>query len=187
MEVANLYDNGPISPIAQIKEHLAIWSEQRWIGYEIEFIEPIPRSSAYIVDMLQLPGIVATQLAVGGAVNATLAAILQVNANELVHNRWFVIDDIEGELWELANVARFNPRAGQAGVNLLTPVYDPWLCTTTFWVLGGLGDKDARIGCTNLTGAVLPMARVGFFGYRYILQPEANVNPRARYIPAQGI
>jgi len=185
MDVANLYDNGPISPICQIHEHLAILTDQAYAGYKVDFIEPVPRSSAYIVDMLQVPPVVLL-LAANGVVNAALVALLQVSANELVHLRWFVIDDIEGQLWELANMARFAPRGGQAGVNLATPLYDPWLATTTFWVLGGQGDRDARIGCTNLTGGTLAMCRLGFFGYRYLLTPEATIHANARYIPAMG-
>lgn len=184
MDVANLYDNGPISPIAQIKEHLAIWSEQRWMGFQIEYIEPVPRSSAFIIDLIALTA--AGILAPGATVAGQIVQVLQVNSNELVHSRWFVIDDVEGQLWQLSNMARFAPRGGQAGVNLFTPIYDPWLATTTFWVLGGLGDKDARIGCTNIGGAIIPQARLGFFGYRYILQPEAQIHPNARYLPAQG-
>lgn len=184
MEIANLYDNGPISPICQIREHLAIWSDQQWLGFQVEFIEPVPQSSAFTVDLIAQTGV--------GFLNpaATIAGqifpILQVNSNELVHNRWFVIDDIEGQIWQLSNMARFAPRGGQAGVNLFTPQYDPWLTTTTFWVLGGIGDKDARIGCTNISGAVLGQARIGFFGFRYVLNPEVQVHPNARYIPAKG-
>ena len=182
--IDNLYSQGPLAPICQIGEHLAIWSEQRWMPYKAEYIEPVPRSSAFIVDLIAVAGV--GFLAPGAPVAGQLLPILQVNANELSHNRWFVIDDIEGQLWQLSNMARFGPRGGQAGVNLFTPIYDPWLATTTFWVLGGLGDKDARIGCTNLGGAVLPQARLGFFGYRYILTPETQIHPNARYLPAQG-
>ena len=184
MQVDNLYDNGPISVIAQIKEHLAIWSENHWMGFQVEYIEPKPRSSAFIVDLIAEAGV--GFLAPTATIAGQLLPILQVNANELAHERFFVIDDIEGQLWQLSNMARFAPRGGHAGVNLFTPLYDPWLATTTFWVLGGLGDKDARIGCTNLGGAILGQARLGFFGYRYILQPEAQIHPNARYLPAQG-
>jgi len=184
MEVANLYDNGPISPICQNKEHLAIWSEQRWIGYQVDYIEPIPRSGAFVVDLMVLLGV--GVLAAGAQLNGLLVPAIQSNANELGHFRWFVIDDIEGMLWELAQMGRFAPRGGQAGVNLFTDQYDPWLATTTFWVLGGSGDKDARIGCTNVSGVVINQARVGFFGYRYILIPEPTIHPNARYLPAQG-
>jgi hypothetical protein len=166
------------------KEHLAIWTETTYKGFTVDWIEPIPRSSAFIIDLVALQGTgpLAPNLTIGGR----LVTVLQVNANELAHYRWFAIDDIEGQLWELANMARFNPRGGQAGVNLLTPVYDLWLASTTFWVLGGQGDKDARIGCTNIGGAVLPQARLGFFGFRYILTPDAQLNTNARYLPAQG-
>ena len=184
MEVANLYDNGPISPICQIKEHLAIWSDKQWLGFKVNYIEPTPRSSAYTVDLIALAG--AAPLAPGATIMGQLLPILQANANELSHNRWYAIDDIEGLLWQLNNMARFSPRGGQSGVNLLTPVYDPWLATTTFWVLGGLGDKDARVGCTNISGAAIPQARLGFFGYRYILEAERVVHPNARYLPAMG-
>ena len=185
MQVANLYDNGPISPICQIKEHLAILTDTKWTPFLVEFIEPIPRSSAYIVDMLQVPPAVLL-LAANGVVNAALVQVLQVSANEFVHLRWFPIDDIEGQLWELSNMARFSPRGGQAGVNLFTPLYDPWLATTTFWIIGGQGDKDVNVGCTNLTGGALAMARLGFFGYRYILKPESTIHANARYVPAMG-
>lgn len=195
--VDNLYSQGPIAPVCQINEHLAIWSEARWIGFQAELIEPIPRSSNFIVDLIAIA--LVGVLAPTATIASQLLPILQCNANELFHARWYVLDDIEGQLWQLSNMARFAPRGGQAGVNLFTPLYDPWLATTTFWVLGGLGDKDARVGCTNIGGAILGQARLGFFGYRYKLKPETKeypsaedptikvkIHPNARYLPAQG-
>jgi len=182
--VDNLYSSGPMSPVCQIKEHLAVWTETKWKGYEVEYIEPIPRSSVFIVDLVAVAGV--GVLAPAQQVAGRLLEMLRVNSNELAHNRWFVIDDIEGQLWQLSNMARFSPRGGQAGVNLFTPMYDPWMASTTFWVLGGLGDKDARIGCTNISGATIPQARIGFWGFRYILNPEDRPHPNARYLPAQG-
>lgn len=180
----NLYSGGPMAPICQIKEHLAVYTEQTWKGYEVDFIEPQPRSSNFIIDLIAIAGV--GPLAVGAQVVGQLLTAIQVNDGELCHYRFFVLDDVEAEVWQLSNMARFAPRGGQAGVNLFTAAYDPWLATTTFWVLGGLGDKDARIGCTNISGAVQPRARVGFFGYRYIVKPEPKVHTNARYIPAQG-
>lgn len=183
--IDNLYENGPITPVCQIKEHLAIWTEGgTYKGFQVDWIEPVPRSSTFIIDLVTLLG--TGPLGAGLTIQGQLVQALRVNSNELAHYRWFAIDDIEGQLWELPNMARFNPRGGQAGVNLFTPQYDPWLATTTFWVLGAPGDKDARIGCTNISGAVLPQARLGFFGFRYILNPETIINANARYLPAQG-
>jgi len=180
----NLYNQGPITPVCQIGEHLAIYSTTQYLGFQVDFIEPVPRSSQFVVDLVAEAGV--GFLAPSGAIAGQLLPELQVHSNELGHFRWFAIDDIEGQLWQLSNMARFAPRGGQAGINLFTPIFDPWLATTTFWVLGGLGDKDARIGCTNISGAIIGQARFGFFGYRYILKPEAQVHPNARYLPAQG-
>ena len=182
--IDNLYSSGPMAPMCQIREHLAIWSEQKWMGFQVEYIEPVPRSSVFIIDLVQESG--SGPLAPNQQVAGQLLDAIRVNANELSHNRWFVIDDIEGQLWQLSNMARFAPRGGQAGVTRFSPFYDPYLASTTFWVLGGLGDKDARIGCTNISGATIPQARIGFFGFKYILTPETQVHQNARYIPAQG-
>jgi hypothetical protein len=174
-----------MAPVCQIKENLAIYTDLKWQGYQVEFIEPQPRSSQFIVDLIAIAGV--GPLAAGGNVAAQLLQAIQVSAGELCHFRFFVLDNIEAQLWQLSNMARFAPRGGQAGVNLFTPALDPYLASTTFWVLGGLGDRDARIGCTNISGAVQPVARVGFFGFRYILKPLGdNIPQNARYLPAQG-
>ena len=184
--IDNLYSSGPMSPVCQIKEHLAVYTEQRWVGYQVEFIEPQPRSSTFIVDLIALAGV--GPLAPNGQVVGQLTTAIQVNDGELCHYRMFAIDDIEVQLWQLSNMARFAPRGGQAGINLFTPFYDQWLASSTFFVLGGLGDKDARIGCTNISGAIIPRARLGFFGYRYIItkSKDEKPHPNARYLPAQG-
>lgn len=182
--VANLYDNGPISPIAQIKENLAIYTDKRYVGYEIQNIEPIPRSGPFTVDLLVIAQV--TQIAAFGNVAQQIFQVIQVNENELLHARWFPLDDVEGQLFELGNMPRFNPRGGQARTTLLTEQYDPYLATATFWVLGGLGNKDAQIGAYNPQARAQTQARFAFFGYRYFLKQLATVPANARYLPAEG-
>lgn len=184
MIVSNLYDNGPISPIAQIMENLAIWTDGGYKGFQIQFIEPIPRSGPYTIDML----VVAQVTNVGAflTINQSVLPALQVNEKELFHARWFPLDDVEGMLFELAQTPRFTPRGGQARTSLLTEVYDPWLATTTFWVLGGPGNKDAAFSCYNPHAVAQTQARFAFFGYRYQLKALDGVPPNARYLPAQA-
>lgn len=185
MIVANLYDNGPISPIAQIKENLAIWTDGKYKGFNIDFIEPVPRSGPYTIDLLIVAQV--TNVPANLFVNQAVLPALQVNENELLHARWFPLDDVEGQLFELAQMPRFNPRGGQARVTLLTEVYDPYLATTTFWVLGGPGNKDAQIGCYNPQAVAQTQARFCFFGNRYHLKAiEGEIPSNARYLPAQG-
>jgi hypothetical protein len=183
--VGNLYDSGPISPIAQIKEHLAIWTDKKYVGFQVENIEPIPRSGPYTIDLLVVAQVV--NVAAFGTVQQNILPALQVNQNELFHARWFPLDDLEGQLFELGNMPRYNPRGGQARTTLLTDEYDPYLATTTFWVLGGPGNKDAQIGAYNPQAIAQTQARFAFFGFRYILSaPLPSVPAAARYLPAEG-
>lgn len=187
MIVANLYDNGPISPIAQIKEYLAIYTQQKYVGYQIESIEPIPRSGAFTVDLLVVAN-VTTIAAFSTLTGQSVMAALQVNNLELVHFRWTPLDDVEGMLFELGNMPRFNPKGGQAKATLLTEVYDPYLATTTFWVLGGTAARDAQFNAYNPEARAQTQARFAFFGYRYRLSdPLAQIPVNARYIVAEGV
>jgi len=183
-EVANIYDNGPISPVARIKENVSVWSEEKWLNYNIDYIEPIPRSRPYTVDLVALSG--ATVIAANAAIAASVMAVLQMSQNEMLHIRWEPLDDVEGGLWQLGGAARFNPRGGQARVSLFTAIMDPYLATTTFWILGGTPSKDAQIGAWNPNPVALPMARFAFFGFRYILTPLASPPANTTYLPARA-
>jgi len=184
MEVANIYDNGPISPIARIKDNVSIWTENKWLSYNISYIEPIPFSSPFMVDMLTVAPAVVTL-----AANATLAKrvvpVLQLNKDELIHLRWKPLDDVEGRLYELGAAARFSPRGGHARVTLFTEIADPNLATTTFWILGGQ-NKDAQIDVVNPNPVAIAVARFAFWGFRYILTPLTAEPPNTTYLPAQA-
>ena len=184
-EVANIYDNGPISPIAKIKQNLSVWSENRWMHHRIEYIEPIPRSSTFTVEMVTFSG--ATTIAANGTITKRLIAFLLMNKDELLHLRWEPVDDVEGRLWELAEAARFAPRGGHARVSRFTHLRDPYLATTTFWILGP--NKDIQLEALNPNPIALPSARFAFFGYRYILTPlpsQPAPTPTI-YLPAQAM
>lgn len=182
-EVANIYDNGPISPVAKIKEKLTIWSQNEWMNYDIDFIEPVPRSNAFTVDFVAAAG--ATTIAANGTVNKQITQVLLMNTDELLHLRWEPLDHVEGRLWELAEAARFAPRGGQARVSLMTGIRDPYLATTTFFILGP--NKDAQIEVLNPNPVALPVARFVFFGYRYTLKKLATAPTTTTYLPAQAM
>lgn len=183
--VANLYDNGPISPIARIQDNIAVWTEKgEYFPFKILFIEGIPESLPFRIDMVQIAG--ATNIPANGVVAKAVVAVLQMNALELLHLRWEPQDDVEGALWQLGNQARYAPRGGAARVSLQTADRDPWLATTTFYILGK--DKDVNIGAFNPWGVAQPTARFDFWGYRYILTelPKAALLGPITWLPAQG-
>jgi len=183
MDVANIYDNGPISPIARIKDNLSIWSEQKWMNFQIEYIEPVPRSAPMVVDMVLLNN--ATVIAANATIAKMVVPILQMNNGEMLQLRWEPMDDVEGMLWELSGQARFNPRGAHARVDQMTRLYDPYLATTSFYILGGQ-NKDMNLEVRNPLPVAQPTARFAFWGFRYILTLLPNMPMKTTYLPAQG-
>lgn len=186
MEVANLYDNGPISPVAQIDEHLTILTENNiWQTFQVLFIEGIPRSRPMMIDLVALNA--AANIPAYTALAVQFVQAIQPAGNdkarELLHLRWEPLDDVEGMLYEQAP-ARYSPRGAQATVTMYTALRDPYLATVTFFVIGV--NRDARIGAYNPNPVALPRARFVFWGERYIVAPvPADWKGISRRIPAQ--
>jgi hypothetical protein len=142
----NIYNSDPIAPICRVKDNIGLWTGQKYEPFKVDYIEPIPRSSTYVVD------VVATT-ALGGVTNipgyafipAMVFPILQMNINELFHARWYPLDDVEGALYQLSSMARNSMRGGQARTCLMTKAVDPNLASTTFWIYGSSATKDAYI------------------------------------------
>lgn len=183
-EVANLHDNGPISPMAKIKENLALWTEGGWEFNRIEYIEPLPLSSPMVVEVITAAPAWGTTLAANGTIAKRVVAILQPAKNELLHLRWFPIDDVEGVLWEKASKGRFVARQVQARVTRFSGLYDPFLATTTFWVIGE--NRDMNLEVRNPNPVIIASARFAFFGYRYILEKLTTQPGTATYLPCEG-
>lgn len=180
--VANIYDNGPISPIAKIKENLSIWTLGKWSHFKIENIEPLPRSSPMIAEMVTLSG--ATTIAANGIINRSIIPILQIGDSQFFHLRWEPLDDVEGILWEQATKGRFTGRAVQARVSLFTATRDPYLATTSFWIFGL--NRDMNLEVRNPNPVALPQARFVFFGFRYALSNLASEPAVTTWVPAEG-
>ena len=180
--LSGIYDSGPIQPIAKIKENLSIWTNQLWEHYNIEYIEPIPRSSPTIVEMVTASG--AVTIAANGMIAKQVVAILQLADDEFFHLRWEPIDDMEGVLWEQASKGRYAARSVHARVNRFTGLRDPYLATTTFWILGR--NRDMNLEVQNPNPVALPQARFVFFGYRYILARLSTPPSVTTWVPAEG-
>lgn len=181
--VANIYDNGPISLVAKIKENLAVWTNNEWKGFNIEHAEPVPRSNPFIVEMITAAN--GTVIAAYGTLQKQLVGVLLMNTNELLHLRWEPLDDVEGRLWELAEAARNSPRGGHARVSMMTSARDPYLASTTFFIMGA--NRDVQIEVLNPNPIAVSMARFAFWGYRYIVKPLETIPSNATYLPAQAL
>jgi len=180
--LSGIYDSGPIQPIAKIKENLSIWTLTNWAHYNIRNIEPLPRSSPTIAEMVTISG--ATTIAANGTIANQILAILQLRDFELLHLRWEPIDDVEGVLWEQAGQGRFVTRGVHARVSRFTAARDPYLATTTFWVLGR--GRDMNLETRNPNPVPLPQARFVFWGFRYMLTKLDTEPSMTTYLPAEG-
>jgi len=165
MEVANIYDNGPLSPIARIKDNLSIYTAKKWSHYQINHLEPWPRSSPLRVEMVALAGV--TTIAANGTIAKRLLAILQVTDGEMLHVRFEPLDDVEGMVYQLPGTGKFVSRNVHARVDMATCLRDPYLSSSTFFILGF--QKDMNLEVRNPNPVALNQARFQFQGHRYVL------------------
>ncbi len=169
--VYDAHQPGPITPVAQIKQNLSIYSGQKWNHYRIEYLEGQPLGSQSIIDMMAIAPI-ATVLAANGTLAKRVIAQLRANINELLHFRWRPLEALEGLLWEQPNKSRYESRGLASRVDWRSETHDPYLAATTFFSLGiGTGDRDFNIEVRNPMGFTYPQARFEFSGYRYVLSP----------------
>jgi len=183
-EVANIYDNGPISPIAKIKENIGVLTEGVYRYFNIYYIEGLPRSRPMMVDMVALNN--AANIPAYTQLNAQLIQSIQPGGSELMKEflqlRWEPIDDVEGFLFELSNQGRLGAHGVQASVTRFSSAQDPWLAATTFFVIGV--NKDAQIAAFNPNAVALPRARFVLWGYRYLIRPLDAKPAVATELPA---
>lgn len=185
-EVSGIYDSGPISPVCKIHENLGILTEGKYQHFNVTFIEGVPRSRPMMFDIVALSG--AANIGAYTQLASQLVLAIQPSGSdkvkEFLHLRWEPIDDVEGQLFELAGHARFSPRGAQATVTRFSREMDPFLAATTFFVIGQ--NKDAQIGAFNPNGVALPRARFVAWGYRYLLEPLPNKPAVSTDLPAMA-
>ncbi len=165
MEVANIYDNGPISLIARIKDNVSVYTAKKWAHYQVSYAEPWPRSGPLRVDLVALAG--ATTIAANGTIAKRLVPILQVSDGEMIQIRFEPLDDVEGVVWEQSGTGKFNSRNTHARVSMRTCLRDPYLATSTVFVMGY--QRDMNLEAQNPNPVALNQARFQFFGFRYVL------------------
>lgn len=180
--LSGIYDSGPIAPVAKIKENLSLWTVGKWAHYQIVNIEPMPRSSPMVIEMVTASG--ALTIAANGTINKQIVALLQPKELEFLHIRWEPIDDVEGVLWEQPGSGRFVARQVHARVTRFTALRDPYLATTTFFILGM--QRDMSLEVRNPNPVALPQARFVFFGYRYMLKLAESVPAVTTWLPTEG-
>ncbi|GAJ23209.1 unnamed protein product, partial [marine sediment metagenome] len=123
-EVANIFDNGPISLIARIKDNISVYTVKKWAHYQVVYAEPWPRSSPLRVEMVAAAAV--TTIAANGTIAKRLVPILQVTEGEMLHVRFEPLDDVEGVVWQQAGTGKFVSHSTHARVSMTTCLRDPY-------------------------------------------------------------
>lgn len=164
--LSGIYDSAFLQPVARIKENISILQD-KWLHYIVEYSEPIVPGPASIVEMVALAGL--TSLAANATIAKRVVPILQVYSNELLHVRWFPLDNVEGVIWELAGQQKLASRNIHSRTDRRVLQWDPTLATTTFFIQGELLDMNLEV--RNPMQYATPLARFVFFGNRMLLTP----------------
>jgi len=165
MEVANIHDDGPRSPIAHIKDTLSTYTPKKYSHYQIAYLEPWPRGSPLRVEMVALAGL--TTIPAAGVIAKRVLATLGVTDGEMLHVRFEPLDDVEGLIWEQSGTGKFNSRNTHARVDMASCLRDPYLAGSTFFIMGY--QRDMNLEVRNPNPVALNQARFQFMGYRYVL------------------
>lgn len=164
-----IYAPGPIKAVVSIGQNIAPQTDV-YHYFRVRFIEPMPESAALEIEAITLSG--ATTLAANGILQKQAVPALRVRINEMLHLRWRPLDNVEGILWQYPTDGRFATQNVQSRVTRDTENYDPYLSTTTFWLVGQTGQEDLmNLEVRNPMGVATPTARFRFWGFRYLLTP----------------
>ena len=186
--LSGIYDTF-FQPVVRIKENISILTGNIWRHYVVDFIEGIPPGSATTIDFVAVAAITVpgyTALPANGQITKRVVTALQLVDKELIQLRFAPVDNIEVLLYEQQGTARLNPTNVQARVDPTTRAWDTTLASTTFSIFGQ--NRDAFFEIRNLMAYAMPMARVRFWGWRYIVGQEfgTNLDQPTRKLLEQG-
>lgn len=167
-EDSGIYSPGPIKPVAEINETLGIFTKKEWVFVRVKSIEGMPYGTPMVIDFVARAG--ATVLAAGATTAKLLAPLLQINEGELLHLRFKPLDNVEGQLFEVAADGRWTTRSVTARITQESGLHDPYWAASTFWIYGF--NRDPNFQVVNNTGYGIPQARFVFWGWRYTVETK---------------
>lgn len=150
------------------KQNLAVWSQNRWQYYNVDYIDKLPLSTQSIINHGQQVANTRDAL--------TELTVFDVDEHQLLQLRLNVLDDIEVRVWVTRSQGLFTTRGVHTEVSLMSRAFDPYLAMTEFNILGR--DRNAFLEPINQGDYTYAQGRVVLWGYRYLLRPLQNVVER---------
>jgi len=168
------YKAGPIEPVVQPGETCGIWVNKVYTFYKVDYIENIPASDPLEQDF----GALAAGAQTAGAIQLNLLEMPDVEFGQF---RVRVIDDIACVLFQGRADQRHKTNVRVGSYTRFTNLIDPCGHSTEFFVHE---DNWAFIQGTNQTDYAITQARVGFYGFRYVLEYLPEFSWKDKKLPA---
>lgn len=162
VQVARVYDPGPIQPVVEWGHNLGVFVQADWLFYRVSHVEGLPPSRQLTQDL----GAVNNNASTG----ETEVTVVRAQDGNLLHVRALPLDEVELDFFHGRSTGgRHTTYSTKARVSPQTANADPHLATTTMFVLGN--QRSIYANAYNDSGYDLGQSRVKFWGWRYRLDP----------------
>lgn len=168
-ELGSIYDAWHFQPVVKVGENLCIYTGGKWQPHICQYQVPIAPGRPTIVDLVATSAVPApANIPANGTLNKQIVTIMQLDSNEFTQMRFEPLDYVEGAVWELAGQQLHKSKNIHSRVTPTTRVWDPFLASSTFFVLGS--NKDMNLEVYNPMGYAQWQARFIFWGCRMLVE-----------------
>lgn len=165
LPMLHTYKSGPIEQTNLPGETVGVWVNKVYEFYKILFVEPIPRSDPVSIDL--------GAIAAGASTAVTQVSLLQMPDLEFAQFRMEVLDDVEIGVYQGRADMRHKLHQRVATVSRMNALFDPCAHQTELFEFE---DNFIFLQAANNSGYALTVARVVFWGYRYVCQVLSQYN-----------
>jgi hypothetical protein len=167
---------GPIEPVVEVGQNLLVVDRENYNLYQVAYIEPLSRSAPLIFNAGAL-------IAGKAATVLNTQTILDMQFGQLAQIRMRVIDDINVVVFQPQAVARQGNKNQTANINAFSAIYDPWDSLSEYYIFE---DQRIFLQITNPRRYDISQARVGFYGFKYVLYGGAGASTGGHVLPRRS-
>ena len=160
---------GPIQPWAGIGQTILIKRVQKYILYEVGFLEQLPPSAPMVRDFGAIGAGTATTPT--SLVSQSLQTPLEMDGYEFAQIRFYILDDVSVNVYQPQVLNRFVAKNARARYSRKSQVMDPNQAMTEMAVFQS---DYPYFDVFNSRQYSMAVSRVAFYGYRYRIARKVN-------------
>lgn len=160
---------GPIQPWAGIGQTILIKRVQKYILYQVGFMEQLPPSAPLVRDFGAIGAATATTATQLSA--QSLQAQLEMDGYEFAQIRFYPLDDVSVNVYQPQVLNRFVVKNTRARYSRKTLAMDPYQAMTEMAVFQS---DFPFFDVLNSRQMTIAMSRIAFYGFRYRINRKIN-------------